>query len=164
MNGTRRGAAARKILIVDDEPGILDPLCSWLSGEGYQVVTATAGDVAIGLIAKINPDLVIADIKMSPVDGMQVLRAAKKQDPLMAVIMMTGHLTTVEHAVDAMKQGADDYICKPFQLKDLGRRVEYALRYQTILRQRQGQGGVTGRAERMVKLSEAMDAAEKHRG
>ncbi|MSR65093.1 MAG: response regulator [Verrucomicrobiae bacterium] len=123
-----------KILIVDDEAGILDVLQCWFSEQGHQITTTTKGDEAIRLLPQIDPDLVITDIRMSPVDGVQVLLAAKKYNPIMAVIMMTGHLTTTSDAAEAKKLGADDYICKPFQLEDFGRRVEIALKLREQLR------------------------------
>ncbi len=123
-----------KTLVADDEEGIVTVLSEWLTSQGHQVSRASSGDSAIRLIAEVKPDLVITDISMQPVDGFQVLRAAKKQDPLMAVVMITGHRTAANDAMEAMGLGADDYICKPFSLQDLGRRVDNVLKYREKLR------------------------------
>src|ERR1051326_608311 len=132
-----------KILIVDDETGILDILHCWFSEQGHQITTTTNGGEAIQLLPQIDPDLVITDIRMSPVDGVQGLLAPKKYNPLVAVIMMTGHLTSAKDATEAKKLGASDYVCKPFQLEDFGRRVDIALKCREQLRTL-GLGGSTG--------------------
>ena len=135
-----------KILIVDDESGILEVLCCWFSDQGHQVTTATKAEVAIQLLPEVDPDLVITDIRMHPVDGVQLLLAAKKYNPMMPVIMMTGHLTSASDASEAKKLGADDYICKPFQLEDFGRRVDIALKCREQIR-RGGTVGSSGATE-----------------
>ena len=120
------------ILIVDDEPCILEILTYWLTEQGHQITCASSGEEVIQLLPTVNPDLVLTDIRMGPGNGFQVLMAAKRHDPLVAVIMMTGHLTTPKDGAEAMKLGADDYLYKPFQLSDLDRRIEYALKYRHV--------------------------------
>src|ERR1051325_617873 len=121
-----------KILFVDDEPSMVDVLCTLLRGQGHEVIPAAAGDRAIELMPQLNPDLVITDIKMSPVGGMEVLRAAKQYDPSMGVIMITAY-ATVENAVEAMKIGAYDYVSKPFKIDELQITVDRALNYERAL-------------------------------
>lgn len=123
-----------KILVVDDEPSMVDVLCTLLRGQGHEVVPAASGDRAIEMLPNINPDLVISDVKMAPVDGMEVLRAAKQFDPTMAVIMITAY-ATVESAVDAMKMGAYDYVTKPFKIDELQITVDRALNYENAMRE-----------------------------
>ncbi len=145
-----------KTLVVDDEQSMVTMLGEWLASRGHQVSQATCGESAIRLIAEVSPDLVITDIRMSPVDGFQVLRAAKKQDPLMGVIMITGHLTAANDAAEAMKLGADDYICKPFSLQELGRRTDYVLRYREKLRS-QGTVLITEPYLRLAKMAQILE-------
>src|SRR5438034_2560183 len=117
-----------KILVVDDEPSMVDVLCTLLRGQGHEVIPASAGDRAIELMPQISPDLIITDIKMAPVGGMEVLRAAKQYDPGMGVILITAY-ATVENAVEAMKMGAYDYVSKPFKIDELQITVDRALNY-----------------------------------
>jgi DNA-binding NtrC family response regulator len=121
-----------KILVVDDEPSMVDVLCTVLRGQGHDVVPAATGDRAIQLFPQINPDLVITDIKMSPVNGMEVLRATKQYDPKVGVIMITAY-ATVESAVEAMRMGAYHYITKPFKIDELQMTVERALKFEQAL-------------------------------
>jgi DNA-binding NtrC family response regulator len=121
-----------KILVVDDEPSMVDVLCTLLRGQGHEVIPCNAGDKAIELMPNINPNLIITDIKMSPVGGMEVLRAAKEYDPGVGVIMITAY-ATVESAVEAMKIGAYDYVSKPFKIDELQITVDRALSYERAL-------------------------------
>jgi len=121
-----------KILVVDDEPSMVDVVCTVLRGQGHEVVPASAGDRAIQLMPQVNPDLIITDIKMSPVNGMEVLKAAKQYDPKMGVIMITAY-ATVESAVEAMRMGAYHYITKPFKIDELQMTVERALKFEQAL-------------------------------
>ncbi len=121
-----------KILVVDDEPSMVDVLCTLLRGQGHEVVPANAGDRAIQILPQINPDLIITDIKMTPVGGMEVLRAAKQYDSKIGVIMITAY-ATVESAVEAMKIGAYDYVSKPFKIDELQITVDRALKFEQAL-------------------------------
>src|SRR3989339_972122 len=104
-----------KILVIDDEPGICNLLSYELSLQGYSVVTAMDGDKALELIRKEKFQLIITDIKMPNLDGMQVLYEVKRLDPSIEVIVITG-FGTIMTAVDAMKHGAYDFIQKPINL------------------------------------------------
>ncbi len=123
-----------KILVVDDEPGMLEVLSTLLRQEGHEVVPTLSGEKALEIIGEQPFDLVITDIKMEPVDGMDVLRAAKRADPGFAVIVITAY-ATVETAVEAMKLGAYDYVGKPFKVDELKLTVERALTYQSAIRE-----------------------------
>ncbi len=124
--------AKAKILVVDDELSIVEVLKALLKREGYSVRTASDGQEALDLLAKENFDLMIADIRMRPVDGMELLRRARESHPHIAIIMMTAY-AAVETAVEAMKHGAFDYICKPFKIDHLLVTVERALSYESVL-------------------------------
>lgn len=104
-----------RILLVDDEASILSVLSTLLKAEGHDVVPVLGGEKAQEVIKNESFDLVISDIRMSPVDGMQVLKFVRKERPGAAVIIVTAY-GTVETAVEAMKEGAFDYVTKPFKV------------------------------------------------
>lgn len=125
-------ASKPRILVVDDELSIVEVLKALLKREGYVVRTASDGAEAIGLLSKEEFALMISDIRMSPMDGITLLKKARELHPHIAVIMMTAY-AAVETAVVAMKHGAFDYICKPFKIDELLLTVERALSYENVL-------------------------------
>jgi len=118
-----------KILIADDDPTILSLLNKILLSKGYDVQLAENGSVADKLLKSDKFDLLISDIKMEPVDGMQLLKKTRQMRPHVGVIMLTAY-ATVATAVEAMKEGAFDYIPKPFKIDELLETVKRALDYQ----------------------------------
>ncbi len=118
-----------KILIADDDPTILSLLNKILLSKGYDVQLAENGSVAEKLLKSDKFDLLISDIKMEPVDGMQLLKRTRQMRPHIGVIMLTAY-ATVATAVEAMKEGAFDYIPKPFKIDELLETVKRALDYQ----------------------------------
>jgi DNA-binding NtrC family response regulator len=121
-----------RILIVDDEPTILNLLNKILIGQGYDATPASNGEKALQLLQTEKFDLMISDINMTPINGMELLRKATKDWPNMGVIMLTAY-GTVATAVEAMKEGAFDYITKPFKLDELVLTVQRALTYQNAI-------------------------------
>lgn len=121
-----------KILLVDDEPSILSVLSTLLKAEGYDVTPALGGDKAEPIIKAEDFDLMISDIRMSPINGMDLLKIAHEQKPNMAVLMLTAY-GSVETAIEAMKLGAFDYVTKPFKVDELLITVERALNYNKAL-------------------------------
>ncbi|MGD9873107.1 MAG: sigma-54-dependent transcriptional regulator [Kiritimatiellia bacterium] len=121
-----------RILLVDDEPSILSVLSTLLRAEGYEVVPALGGEKALEELKGKPFDLMISDIRMSPIDGMQLLKSARKDWPKMAVLMITAY-GSVETAVGAMKVGAFDYITKPFKVDELLITVQRALEYNNAM-------------------------------
>lgn len=121
-----------RILIVDDEPTILNLLNKILTGQGYDTTPASNGEKALQLLETDAFDLMISDINMTPINGMELLRKASKSYPDMGVIMLTAY-GTVGTAVEAMKEGAFDYITKPFKLDELILTVQRALEYNNAL-------------------------------
>ena len=115
-----------RLLVVDDEAIARKNLDHILTKEGYQVATAATGMEALELIRSTPFDLVLTDLKMEKVDGLQVLAHVKEVNPDTRVILITGY-ATVDSAVQAMKQGASDYIAKPFQLEEVRAAVSKAL-------------------------------------
>lgn len=105
-----------KILIVDDEQNMRIALFEALSRNGHEVAVAENGRMALEMIARQQPELVITDIKMPGMDGLELLRQIKALLPGLPVVIMTG-FATVDTAVEAMKQGAFDYLLKPFPVE-----------------------------------------------
>jgi len=122
---------SESIMIVDDEPGILRTLSGVLADEGYQALTAANGMEAIRLIQKDPPTLVLLDIWMPDLDGIEVLKRIREDSPLTMVIMMSGH-GSIETAVRATKLGAYDYIEKPISLEKITLTVRHALHEKAL--------------------------------
>jgi two-component system response regulator AtoC len=102
-----------KVLIVDDEAIIRDALSDWLKDIGYQVFTAENGQKALNVIEKEKPGIMIADLVMPGMDGIELMKKAKAQQPDIEVIIITAY-ASIPTAITAMKEGAYDYIEKPF--------------------------------------------------
>jgi len=125
-------ADAYKILIVDDERDICRALSFLLEREGYKVATTHNGQDALKKVETDDYDLLITDLKMEGMDGMQVLEQALRIHPNLIVIMMTA-FASVESAVTAMKKGASDYIVKPFINEDVKMTVRRLLEHKKVL-------------------------------
>ena len=117
---------AKSILIVEDDNNIADLLRLYLEKEGYQATIAADGTQGIDLYRKLRPDLVLLDIMLPVMDGWGVLRTIR-QDSQTPVIMLTAKGETTDK-VSGLKQGADDYITKPFEMKEVLARIEAVLR------------------------------------
>ena len=122
------------IVVVDDEFSIREILSDVLGNEGFTIYTAENGIDALKIIRESSPDLVITDMKMPKMGGMELLYQINSQRTKVTTIMMTG-FATVETAVEAIKKGAYDYIMKPFQFADLLRIIEHALEKQRLIRE-----------------------------
>ncbi len=120
-----------RILVVDDDRDMRDSLAEVLSDEGYTVETCHTGTDALGIVEKSHPDLLITDLIMNGMQGMELLRAAKQRDPHLAVVVITA-FGTIESAVEAMRHGAFYYLTKPFKSMDLLLLVERALEEQSL--------------------------------
>lgn len=101
-----------KILVVDDEELVRSSLEDILRLEGYEVQAVGSGDAALAVLQREGFDLILLDLKMPGMDGMEVMRAANRIAPDTKVILLTGH-GSLESAIDALRQGAHDYILKP---------------------------------------------------
>jgi len=121
-----------RVLIVDDEKAIRDGLQKVLEIEGYQTEMSHNGYSAVEKLQSIEFDLVITDLKMPGMDGMEVLNAISILQPNVPVIFITGY-STVENAVEVMKIGAFDYLPKPFKPKQLLEKVNKALEHRALL-------------------------------
>ena len=108
----------RKILLVDDETGILDTLRILLRGNGYEVVSALSGREAVEMLPSASPDIVLTDIRMPGMTGLEVMAKAHEVDPETAVILMTAQ-ASLQTAVRAVNEGAYYYLQKPFANEEL---------------------------------------------
>jgi DNA-binding NtrC family response regulator len=115
-----------RLLIVDDEKIALKNLEHVMKKEGYEVVGTQSGQNALKMLEEQNFDVVLSDLKMEKVDGMQILKRCNELHPETEVIMITGY-ATLESAVESMKQGAFYYIAKPFKLDEVRKVVKEAL-------------------------------------
>ncbi|MGD8562270.1 MAG: response regulator [Desulfarculaceae bacterium] len=107
-----------KLMLVDDEERFLQTTNKLLAKKGYEAVTATSGAEALDKLEVSIIDVVILDVKMPGMDGVETLKQIKSRFPLVEVIMLTGH-GTINSAVDGMKTGAFDYLTKPCDLDEL---------------------------------------------
>ncbi|MGB9698247.1 MAG: sigma-54-dependent transcriptional regulator [Thermodesulfobacteriota bacterium] len=122
----------KNILLVDDHKSFRDSLAKVLNGEGYKVFAATDGEEALDILRQEHINLVLTDLKMPKMDGVELLRVAKTLHPEVEVILITG-FGTVDTAVTAMKDGAFDYIQKPFKPRDIIKLVRKALEKQSLV-------------------------------
>jgi len=114
-----------RLLLVDDEERFLATTRILLEKRGVETLTATNGSDALALLDEKPIDVVILDVKMPGMDGVEVLRRIKQKHPLVEVIMLTGH-GSVESAVEGLKLGAFDYVMKPTDIPDLLAKAEEA--------------------------------------
>ena len=117
LAGQTVDSARRRLLIVDDEPLILEVLSEHFKGD-YDVETALNGADALGAVLRLRPDVVMLDINMPRMNGVEVLKDIKQIDESIAVIMVTAN-EQVQLAADALKSGAFGYVPKPFDFRYL---------------------------------------------
>ncbi|MBI2015229.1 MAG: sigma-54-dependent Fis family transcriptional regulator [Candidatus Rokubacteria bacterium] len=120
------------ILVAVDEVGMRESVSSALRREGFQVIAVDDGAAALDTLRRVAVDLLVADLRMPGLDGLELLRAAKLVAPDTEVIVLSGH-GTVEEAVDAMKEGAWDFLTKPFDRAPLVRAVRQALERRALV-------------------------------
>jgi DNA-binding NtrC family response regulator len=150
------------ILVIDDKDSMREMLTASLTSEGYDVEVAGSGDVGIARSKEKHFDVILTDLKMPDISGMEVLTQVKEHDPDTAVIVMTAY-GTIETAVEAMKRGAFDFLQKPFDIDHLQMLVERALENQRLvaenlllreeLAQSLGFSEIIGASEKMVDVS-----------
>src|SRR5574337_982371 len=122
---------AYSILVVDDEALTLRTISRALREEGYEVLLAESGEHALQVYSEQRPDLVLIDVVLPGIDGIEVLRQIKRQSPMVLVLMMSAY-HVVERAVEAMKLGAYDYLVKPFHLADMVNTIRRATEVLTL--------------------------------
>ena len=120
--------ATTNILLVDDEIPFVETMTKRLSKRGINIVTAFSGQEALGHLAiGKDVDVVILDVKMPGMDGLETLKEIKRQYPAMDVIILTGH-STMETAIKGMRLGAFDYLTKPCELEELIEKIQDAMK------------------------------------
>jgi two-component system, NtrC family, response regulator len=154
------------LLIVDDEKNYLVVLEALLGAEGYETVTADGVQAALRLFKEGDIDLVLTDMKMPGMSGMELLEETKRVKPEVPVIMMTAY-GTIEMAVEAMRKGAYDYITKPFQNEQLKLTIRKALENYRLIKQnrllsealsdRYKYGNIIGKSSAMFKIYDLVD-------
>ena len=123
-----------RILLVDDDASLCRVTQFQLEESGYEVITASCGEDGLKFHKEQNPDLIITDLKMPGMDGLELLTEIKRLTPHALVIVITAH-GSIDTAVNAMKCGAYDYLCKPFERDELLAVIAKALEYQGLVRE-----------------------------
>ncbi len=155
-----------KILIVDDEPNIRRGLAEALDGQGYVIEQAASGESALERLNLTSFDLVLADLVMEGMDGIDLLREVNRMWPETEVVIITAH-GTIETAVKALKEGAYDYLTKPINVKRFRTYVHNILRTQELeeenqllreqLRRQEEYSQLIGRSEKLLTILEMID-------
>jgi two-component system response regulator AtoC len=122
---------SRTVLVADDEPNLRKVLAAQLERDGYTVVTVENGELALHAMQQREIDVLVADLRMPHMDGMQLLRHVTTSHPNLPVIVITAH-GTVDTAVEALKLGAFDYVTKPFDRAEFQRVVEKAMKTREL--------------------------------
>lgn len=121
-----------KVLIVDDAPDTLEIIQKLLSYEGYEIILASTGEEGVKRVEEERPEVVLMDINLPGIDGTEALRRIRRINPIQSVIMLTA-FATVENAILALKEGATDFIKKPFENEHLIHIVNQSLeKYRTL--------------------------------
>src|SRR6188474_367394 len=150
-----------KLLLIDDEADVQYSFKRIFDSPEIELTTASSGEEGLKLIPKLKPDLVLMDLRMGGISGMETLRRIRQMDTKLLVILMTAYGTT-QTAIEAMKLGAYDYLLKPFDVPKLKEIVFNALKaardmkrvvsYQPLLQSEDYELGVVGRSEPMQKV------------
>ncbi|MEU0629329.1 response regulator transcription factor [Streptomyces sp. NPDC005989] len=116
-----------RILVVDDEPDVTDVLAGAMTGEGWQVRTAADGATALNTARDFHPDAVVLDWMLPDLNGLQVLRALRREEPGVCVLFLTAR-DAVEDRIAGITAGGDDYVIKPYSLEEVLARLRGLLR------------------------------------
>ena len=152
-----------KILLIEDDPGIVAALEKELQAEGYQVAAATRGDDGLALACEHPCDVVLTDLKMPGLSGLELVERLRAAKPKLPVIMMTAFGTT-ETAIEATKLGAYDYLLKPFDMGELLDLVAKALASSRLMHEPLEMGKADSTQSAIVGNSRAMQAIYKEIG
>jgi two-component system response regulator AtoC len=154
-------AREKLILVIDDEPGVLEALSAVLTDNGYRVEGAASGGEGLEKIEKINPDAVLLDIRMPDIDGLKVLELVKRQGERTPIILITAYGST-QTTIEAMKLGAFDYLMKPLKINDLLEVLKKAVEVKELIeRARAGESTPLSDTDTMIGLSPLMQNVYK---
>jgi two-component system, NtrC family, nitrogen regulation response regulator NtrX len=155
------------VLIVDDEEGIRETLSGILQDEGYNVITAGSGENALIILKEQNPDLVLLDVWLSGIDGIETMQEIKKTNPELPVVIISGH-GNIELAVKATREGAYDFLEKPLSLERVLLVAKRALEKRTLEMENRAlkqdltrKSRFIGNSPKMQQLREQIDMAAK---
>jgi len=150
-----------KLLLIDDEEDVRYSIQRIIDSPEVELLTASSGEEGLKLIPKVKPDLVLMDIRMGGISGMETLRRIRQMDVKLPVILMTGYSTT-QMTIEAMKLGAYDYLLKPFDVPKFKEIIHNALKaardmrqvvsYQPLLESEDYELGIVGRSEAMQQI------------
>jgi two-component system response regulator HydG len=159
-----------RVLIVDDEPDMVESCARILGRAGYQCLTTTDPEQALGLVESEGPDLLITDLKMPGLDGLELIRRSREHDPALSIIVITA-FATIESAVAAIKEGAFDYLPKNFSVDQLRVAADRALGHRSLqlenrnlreqLRETFGLESFIGRSPAMIQIFELIRKAAR---
>jgi DNA-binding response OmpR family regulator len=144
-----------RLLLVDDDPGVLDLLHEYFAGQGYDVELASSGEAALSAVRAKRPDLVLLDIRMPGIDGVEVLRRLRREDGTLPVVMVTAN-EDVTLARETLNVGAFDYVAKPFDFTHLEQVVTAGLLHAAPSR-----NGADGPAEPWAAVATAVFQATR---
>lgn len=155
-----------RILVLDDNLDMAETISLMLARAGYQSTVCTQGAKALDLIADNRPDLILTDLKMPGLSGMEILERVKNENPTLPVIVVTGY-ATVDAAVEAMKKGAVDFLSKPFHSDELVLKIKKALNHARLLDENRylreevqsssSVSEIVGKSEQMNRILEALE-------
>lgn len=155
------------VLVIDDEEGIRESLTGIFEDEGYTVLTASSGEDALNILKEQSPDLILLDVWLPGIDGIQTLKAIKDLKPDLPVIMISGH-ANIEHAVNATRMGAYDFLEKPLSLERVllvsKRALEkrtLEMEYKSLRQDLVKKWRLIGNSQKMKHLTEQMEMAAK---
>jgi len=120
-----------RVLVVDDEPQIRRSLQVNLENKGYAVLTAASGEEALEAIVRRKPDVVVVDLILPSMDGIELTHRIRKQSPVPIIVLSA--IGDEQKKVEALESGADDYVTKPFGMEELSARIKSALRRTVLL-------------------------------
>ncbi|MCI0450182.1 MAG: sigma-54 dependent transcriptional regulator [Chlorobi bacterium] len=144
-----------KILIIEDDKAIVDILKMILEEDGFKIEHAFNGPTGLGKFSLTKPDVVLLDIRMPKMDGIEVLQEIRKRDKNSIVIMISGH-GNIETAVQTTKLGAYDFISKPFDVERLKLTIQNGLNYRNLLAENESMKKIMGPGEKLYGESEEM--------
>ena len=158
------------VLVIDDEKSIIDTLSSILEDEGYDVLTASSGEKGLKMFSRHNPDIILLDIWMPDMDGIETLKQIRARDKNASVIMISGH-SNIDTAVQAIKLGAYDFLEKPLSLDKVLILIKRALEKQQLEKENialktsiSKQWEIIGESPRMIELEDKIAKAAASQG
>ncbi len=148
------------LLVVDDDVQLAQSFSKLLAQEGYEVATASSGEEGLDRISERSPDLVVMDVRMPGISGIETLTRIREIDPKLPVIIMTAFGDT-DTAIEATKMGAFDYVLKPFDIPDILALIGQALDAGRLMREKVGMAESAGAVEALIGKSEVMQEVYK---